>query len=139
MYQYTDFDRQFIRNRAAQYRDQLERNLAGTLGERFAALDAYAPPDMDDEGGDPLAWAFGSLGVQDRARRARSAGGIDDIGRPVGIAHRIGGGGQRLHRADVPGRDRGDGVGARDAVCRDGDPGGKVAGDAIDLGAGQLA
>ena len=33
MYQYTDFDRQFIRNRAAQYRDQLERNLAGTLGD----------------------------------------------------------------------------------------------------------
>ncbi|MDO8251257.1 MAG: nitrite/sulfite reductase [Rhodoferax sp.] len=31
MYQYTDFDRQFVRNRAAQYRDQLERNLAGTL------------------------------------------------------------------------------------------------------------
>ncbi|MBU0590554.1 MAG: nitrite/sulfite reductase [Gammaproteobacteria bacterium] len=33
MYQYTDFDRQFIRQRAAQYRDQLERNLAGTLGD----------------------------------------------------------------------------------------------------------
>src|SRR6476660_10233678 len=33
MYQYTDFDRQFIRNRAAQHRDQLERNLAGTLGD----------------------------------------------------------------------------------------------------------
>ena len=33
MYQYTDFDRQFIRNRAAQYRDQLERKLAGTLSE----------------------------------------------------------------------------------------------------------
>ncbi len=31
MYQYTDFDRQFITARAAQYRDQLERNLAGTL------------------------------------------------------------------------------------------------------------
>ena len=31
MYQYTDFDRQFVRNRAAQYRDQLERNLAGSL------------------------------------------------------------------------------------------------------------
>ena len=29
MYQYTDFDRQFIRHRAAQHRDQLERNLAG--------------------------------------------------------------------------------------------------------------
>ena len=33
MYQYTEFDRQFIRTRAAQYRDQLERNLAGTLGD----------------------------------------------------------------------------------------------------------
>jgi len=31
MYQYTDFDRQFVRARADQYRDQLERNLAGTL------------------------------------------------------------------------------------------------------------
>ncbi|RIX49568.1 MAG: radical SAM protein [Rhodocyclales bacterium GT-UBC] len=33
-------------------------------GPRFSALDNY----VDDEGGDPLAWAFGSLGVQDRAR-----------------------------------------------------------------------
>ena len=33
MYQYTDFDRQFIRSRAAQHRDQLERNLAGTLSD----------------------------------------------------------------------------------------------------------
>ncbi len=33
-------------------------------GPRFASLDVY----IDDEGGDPLAWAFGSLGVQDRAR-----------------------------------------------------------------------
>ena len=33
-------------------------------GPRFAALDNY----IDDEGGDPLAWAFGSLGVQDKAR-----------------------------------------------------------------------
>ncbi len=33
-------------------------------GPRFASLDAY-----DDEGsGDPLAWAFGALGQQDRAR-----------------------------------------------------------------------
>ena len=39
MYQYTDFDRQFVKNRAAQYRDQLERNLAGTLGdEEFKPL-----------------------------------------------------------------------------------------------------
>ncbi|MDP2821812.1 MAG: radical SAM protein [Sulfuritalea sp.] len=33
-------------------------------GPRFAPLDAY----VDDEGGDPLAWAFGALGVTDRAR-----------------------------------------------------------------------
>ncbi len=33
MYQYTDFDRQFIQSRAAQHRDQLERNLAGTLSD----------------------------------------------------------------------------------------------------------
>lgn len=39
MYQYTDFDRRFVRQRAAQYRDQLERNLAGQLGDdEFRAL-----------------------------------------------------------------------------------------------------
>ena len=33
-------------------------------GPRFAALDVF----VDEEGGDPLGWAFGALGVQDRAR-----------------------------------------------------------------------
>ena len=33
MYHYTDFDRQFIRQRAAQHRDQLERNLKGELSD----------------------------------------------------------------------------------------------------------
>ena len=33
MYQYTDFDRQFIQNRANQHRDQLTRNLAGSLSD----------------------------------------------------------------------------------------------------------
>jgi radical SAM superfamily enzyme YgiQ (UPF0313 family) len=33
-------------------------------GPRFAALDAYD----DEESGDPLGWAFGALGTQDRAR-----------------------------------------------------------------------
>ncbi len=33
-------------------------------GPRFAALDVY----VDDAGGDPMAWAFGALGLQDRAR-----------------------------------------------------------------------
>ena len=33
MYQYTDFDQHFVKQRAAQYRDQLERWQAGTLSE----------------------------------------------------------------------------------------------------------
>ncbi|MFT3956326.1 MAG: nitrite/sulfite reductase [Piscinibacter sp.] len=33
MYQYTEFDRHFVHQRAAQFRDQLERNLAGKLGD----------------------------------------------------------------------------------------------------------
>jgi sulfite reductase (NADPH) hemoprotein beta-component len=39
MYQYTDFDRHFVHQRAAQYRDQLERHLRGQLpDEDFRAL-----------------------------------------------------------------------------------------------------
>jgi sulfite reductase (NADPH) hemoprotein beta-component len=39
MYQYTDFDKQFVKLRAAQYRDQLERHLGGTLpDEEFRPL-----------------------------------------------------------------------------------------------------
>ena len=39
MYQYTDFDRQFVRGRAAQFRDQLRRHLDGELPEEdFRAL-----------------------------------------------------------------------------------------------------
>jgi sulfite reductase (NADPH) hemoprotein beta-component len=39
MYQYTEFDRHFVRQRAAQFRDQLQRHLAGQLGdEEFKAL-----------------------------------------------------------------------------------------------------
>jgi sulfite reductase (NADPH) hemoprotein beta-component len=33
MYQYTEFDRRFVHARAAQFRDQLERNLAGELSD----------------------------------------------------------------------------------------------------------
>ncbi|TFZ08425.1 nitrite/sulfite reductase [Ramlibacter humi] len=33
MYQYSEFDKAFVRARAAQYRDQLERNLAGQLSD----------------------------------------------------------------------------------------------------------
>ena len=38
MYAYTDFDRQFVRDRAAQYRNQLTRHLAGQLSD-----DAFRP------------------------------------------------------------------------------------------------
>ena len=39
MYQYTDFDRQFVRLRAAQFRDQLGRFLGGQLSnEEFLPL-----------------------------------------------------------------------------------------------------
>ena len=39
MYAYTDFDTHFVRQRAAQYRDQLQRNLSGELNdEEFKAL-----------------------------------------------------------------------------------------------------
>ncbi|HEY8879151.1 MAG TPA: nitrite/sulfite reductase, partial [Roseateles sp.] len=39
MYKYTDFDRRFVHARAAQYRDQLERHLAGQLStDDFRAL-----------------------------------------------------------------------------------------------------
>ncbi len=37
-------------------------------GPRFASLDVYIDPNGEDGGGDPLAWAFGALGLQDRAR-----------------------------------------------------------------------
>jgi radical SAM superfamily enzyme YgiQ (UPF0313 family) len=36
-------------------------------GPRFQSLEVYVDPH-DEDGGDPLAWAFGALGVQDRAR-----------------------------------------------------------------------
>lgn len=43
-------------------------------GSRFESLDVY----IDPEGGDPLAWAFGALGVQDRARHLATLF-LDDI------------------------------------------------------------
>ncbi len=36
-------------------------------GPRFDTVDAYVDPD-DPDGGDPLAWAFGAMGLTDRAR-----------------------------------------------------------------------
>lgn len=46
----------------------LSHRIAGRFflpeGPRFASLDVY----VDDEGGDPLAWAFGALGLHDKAK-----------------------------------------------------------------------
>jgi radical SAM superfamily enzyme YgiQ (UPF0313 family) len=74
------FDEQFDRYRATiaptiaflQGRDPtLAHRMASRAflpeGPRFDSLEVYVDPD-DPEGGDPLAWAFGALGVQDRAR-----------------------------------------------------------------------
>jgi radical SAM superfamily enzyme YgiQ (UPF0313 family) len=74
------FDRQFERYLATiepavaflQGRDpSIGHRIAGRNflpeGPRFAALDEYVDADGGDQG-DPLAWAFGALGVQDRAR-----------------------------------------------------------------------
>jgi radical SAM superfamily enzyme YgiQ (UPF0313 family) len=71
------FDQQFDRYRATitptiaflQGRDStLGHRICGRQflpeGPRFESLEVY----VDDDGGDPLAWAFGSLGLQDRAR-----------------------------------------------------------------------
>jgi radical SAM superfamily enzyme YgiQ (UPF0313 family) len=73
----AQFDAEFDRYRATigpalaflQGRDPtLAHRIAGRMllpeGPRFASLDVYYDPD----GGDPLAWAFGALGVQDKAR-----------------------------------------------------------------------
>ena len=73
----AQFDAEFDRYRATigpalaflQGRDPtLAHRIAGRRllpeGPRFASLDVY----YDPEGGDPLAWAFGALGVQDKAR-----------------------------------------------------------------------
>jgi radical SAM superfamily enzyme YgiQ (UPF0313 family) len=37
-------------------------------GERFKSLDVFEADAEGGDGGDPMAWAFGALGVQDRAR-----------------------------------------------------------------------
>ena len=37
-------------------------------GARFASLEAYVADDGSEDGGDPMAWAFGALGTHDRAR-----------------------------------------------------------------------
>ena len=54
----------FLQGRDATLAHRINTRAFLPEGARFAPLDAY----LDDEGGDPLAWAFGALGLQDKAR-----------------------------------------------------------------------
>jgi hypothetical protein len=54
----------FLQGRDATLAHRINTRAFLPEGARFTSLDAY----VDDEGGDPLAWAFGALGLQDRAR-----------------------------------------------------------------------
>ncbi len=56
----------FLQGRDATLAHRINTRAFLPEGARFAALDHYVHDE--DEGGDPLAWAFGALGLQDRAR-----------------------------------------------------------------------
>ncbi|MEZ5705768.1 MAG: radical SAM protein [Burkholderiaceae bacterium] len=59
----------FLQGRDATLAHRLAARGLVPEGPRFQALDAYEAVDFGEEGGgDPLAWAFGALGVQDKAR-----------------------------------------------------------------------
>ncbi len=79
MYRYTDFDRLFVHQRAAQFRDQLERNLAGKLGD-----DEFRPLRLQNgwyvQRHAPMlriAVPYGALGAQQLRRLARIAREFD--------------------------------------------------------------
>ena len=87
MYTYTDFDRQFVRARAAQYRDQLQRNLAGELAD-----DAFRPLRLQNgwyvQRHAPMlrvAVPYGELSSRQLRQLARIARDYDlqDAGRPT--------------------------------------------------------
>ena len=54
----------FLQGRDATLAHRIASRMFLPEGARFAPIDAYG----DDDGGDPLAWAFGALGLQDKAR-----------------------------------------------------------------------
>src|SRR4029077_13782067 len=58
----------FLQGRDATLAHRINTRAFLPEGERFRSLEAYVDAKGDDEGGDPLAWAFGALGLQDRAR-----------------------------------------------------------------------
>jgi hypothetical protein len=59
----------FLQNRDATLAHRICSRAFLPEGPRFATLDVYgAAFGVEDEGDDPLAWAFGALGLQDKAR-----------------------------------------------------------------------
>ena len=54
----------FLQGRDATLAHRIASRMFLPEGARFAPIDAYG----DDDGGDPLAWAFGALGLHDKAR-----------------------------------------------------------------------
>ncbi|MFM2346298.1 MAG: hypothetical protein RL654_1051 [Pseudomonadota bacterium] len=54
----------FLQGRDATLAHRINSRMFLPEGARFAPIDAYG----DDDGGDALAWAFGALGLQDKAR-----------------------------------------------------------------------
>ena len=54
----------FLQGRDATLAHRINTRAFLPEGPRFASLEVY----VDEDGGDPLAWAFGALGLQDRAR-----------------------------------------------------------------------
>ena len=59
----------FLQNRDATLAHRIASRSFLPEGPRFEALDVYIDPNESaKDGGDPMAWAFGTLGVHDRAR-----------------------------------------------------------------------
>ena len=54
----------FLQGRDATLAHRINSRALLPEGPRFRTLDVY----VDEDGGDPLAWAFGALGLQDKAR-----------------------------------------------------------------------
>lgn len=58
----------FLQGRDSTLAHRINSRLFLPEGPRFDALDQHPEDPDDDEGDDPLQWAFGALGIQDRAR-----------------------------------------------------------------------
>jgi len=58
----------FLQGRDSTLAHRINSRMFLPEGPRFHVLDNHISEDDDDDGTDPLGWAFGALGIQDRAR-----------------------------------------------------------------------